>query len=167
MIKESVIVTLLLVATLFGSVPVLSEELEPASEGVPRFQLYVACQPIHVIVEEQTPDAKEIGLTRTRIMAAAEARLRAARIFSEKMTAPFFLHIQVVVARQAFHVQLSLMKRVMDYFSLKDNFAYTWKRDAIGTHVTDSMYILSNLSMLLDEFIAEYFRVNQDACEQK
>ena len=131
------------------------------------FELYVNCQPVHVIVEDPTPDAQEIGLTKTRIMTAAEARLRGARIFSEKMTAPLFLHIHVSVARQAFHIGLSFSKVVVDSFSLKDNFASTWTRDTVGTHTSDSSYILSRVSELIDQFIVEYFLANQAACDQK
>ncbi len=155
---------------LMENASVLAQEhgaFSEGSEGRKKFELYVGCQPIFLVVEEPTPDGKKIGVSRSQIRTAAEARLRGARIFRDKMTERSFLHIQVVVARQAFHIGLSFLKVVVDSFSLKDNFASTWRRDTVGTHTSDSSYILSRVSELIDQFIVEYFLANQDTCEQK
>lgn len=161
---------IIMMLLLMGNATVLAQEhgaFSDGSEGRQKFELYVGCQPIFLVVEEPTPDGKEIGLSRSQIRTAAEARLRGARIFSDKMTGRFFLHIQVFVARQAFHVQLSFVKLVMDYLSQREGGAFTWKWDVTGTHASDGPYIMSVVSRALDEFIVEYFRANQDACDQK
>ena len=45
-----------------------------------RFQLFNNCEPMRLVVEDLSDDAKEIGLTTERLVVAAESRLRGARL---------------------------------------------------------------------------------------
>ena len=159
--KQSILVTALLVTSLFEIGSASAESL-----GKKRLKLFADCQPVHVVVEELTEAEKEIGLTRKQIMTAAESRLRPARIFSEELALPL-LDIAVTVVGRAFNITLLQYKGVKDSLSGEEGNAITWIRAVNGTHSSDRTYILSVLSTLLDEFIAEYYRVNQDACERK
>ena len=176
MIKKSALVTFLLVTILFRTAPVLAEEdmageyklFHNEQEESKSFGLYVDCQPVHVIVEESSPYAEKIGVSRELIMLTAEAHLRKARIFSKEMIQPFFLGIEIAVYDQAFNISLLFGKEVKDsLFSQHGGVGFTWIDGVTGTHDDTSRYILSVLSTRLDRFIVEYFRANQAACDQK
>ena len=118
--KQSIIVTTLLVTSLFEIGSASAESL-----GRKWFELYADCQPVHILVEELVGDEKEIGLTRKEIMTAAEARLRPARIYNEEVALPF-LDISVSVTGQVFHITLLLYKEVKDSLSGEVGSAITW-----------------------------------------
>ena len=171
--KTSIIFTMLLVAMLLRGAPVLAEDGEYGlfnyeQQESQSFGLYVDCQPVHVIVQESSVYAEKIGLTRELIMLTAEAHLRKAKIFSKEMKQPFFLGIEIDVFRQAFNINLFFGKQVKDsLFSKRDGVGFTWINGVIGMHDDEIPYILSVLSKLLDGFIVEYFRANQEACNLK
>lgn len=48
--------------------------------------------------------------------------------------------------------------------------AITWKRTAaamIGAHDKNPGFVLSHISKIMDEFLVEYLRVNDEACRKK
>ena len=67
----------------------------------------------------------------------------------------------------AFNVYIALEKELYDYRTRLDYFATTWHKGITGTYGQDSGYILSAVSRLIDQFLVEYFRVNEKACEKK
>ena len=135
---------------------------ETLHESIDRFKLFSDCQPMSLVVEGLSPDASEIGLTKESIVAAAESRLRAARLYDAE--ARHFLYVSVNVAGPAFSRSLELMKRVHDLSSDTINLAATWSTEATGTHGGDAGYILSAVSQAMDSFLVAFFRVNEAAC---
>ena len=61
--------------------------LTPAAMGQTpeRFELYNACRPVKLVVERLSDRAAAIGLTKQSLQAAAESRLRAARLYTEAL----------------------------------------------------------------------------------
>ena len=53
-----------------------------AASGWERFNLFNACRPMRLVIQDLDDDATEIGLTREMLKAAAESRLRAARLYT-------------------------------------------------------------------------------------
>ena len=74
----------------------LAALLAPAAAGqdagiepsIKRFQLFNACRPMRLVVERLGDDATEIGLKKEALQAAAESRLRAARLYTARIPAP-------------------------------------------------------------------------------
>ena len=123
---------------------------------------------MHLIVEDLHPDATDIGLTREAILAAAESRLRSARIYTSYTSKwTHYLYVQVSVVGGAFGIDMYFNKSVFDLASGENFFASTWSIGKAGTHGRSSSYILSSLSELLDTFLVEYLRVNEEACEKR
>ncbi len=77
------IALMLLFSALFGIAPVFAEhDKRSAKEKREQFELSVDCKPVYLVVEDvqRDADATKIRLTRRDIVAAAESRLRSARI---------------------------------------------------------------------------------------
>lgn len=135
---------------------------ETLHERIDRFELFSDCQPMKLIVEKLSSDASEIGLTKESIVAAAESRLRAARLYDAEAT--HYLYVNVHVVGQAFSRSLVLRKWVHDFSSDISLPATTWDTGATGTHGGDAGYILSGVSQDMDRFLVAFFRVNEAAC---
>lgn len=128
-----------------------------------RFELFNNCIPIDILIEKLDRNARKIGLTKKSIQNAVESRLRTARLYNAKGWA--YLYININVIKPAFHVSTSFHKRVRDVMSGHFSNALTWN---IGTTGTGSAtYILSTLSEHVDEFLAEFLRVNEKACNKR
>ena len=74
---------------------------------------------------------------------------------------------QVTVARGAFSVQIRYAKRVFDPESNQNGGATTWMQSLTGTHVQNVENIVSGLLMLVDQFLTEYLRANEAACNAR
>ena len=130
-----------------------------------RFQLFADCGPMQLTVEKLSEDAKKIGLTEESIQAAAESRLRSARLYSTE--ADQYLYINVNVVDVAFSARLEFNKVVSDPLSGERLYATTWNSSSTGAHAGDSGYILSSVSRHLDRFLVEFLRVNEEACGKR
>ena len=168
--KKAITIIMLLVTVLFGIEPVFAEDKQMSSqERLQQFKLFVNCQPVYLVVEDlhNMPHAEKIGVTKAAIINAAESRLRSARIYTDNSANPYALYINVNVLRSAFSVYIALEKMLYDYRTRLDSPATTWHNGTTGTHGQNSGYILSSVSSLIDQFLVEYFRVNEKACEKK
>lgn len=169
--KKAIAVIMLLVAVLFRIEPVVAEDKQMSSqERLQQFEIFVNCEPVYLTVEgfHNMPHAEKIGLTKTAIINAVESRLRSARVYTNDPANPYQLYINVTVLRSAFSVYIAFHKMLYDFRNRLDGFATTWYRGTTGIHGgQDGGYILSSVSSLIDEFLVEYFRVNEKACEQK
>ena len=157
-----------IVFLLIGNASMVAAEenqLDPSTKSQ-RFKLFFVCVPLSLVVEDVVgPDAKRIGLTKTRIVTMAEAKLRSARLFRDDLKPPF-LYIGVNLLDMAFAVEVALLKPVKDYyFPDLDGLVKTWSESTLGTQNSDSSFILSQISELVDQFIVEYFRANEGTCK--
>lgn len=114
-----------------------------------RFELWHACIPVRLVVEDLPEDAGEIGLLKKDIETAVRARLRGVRIYDE-IASPY-LYVRVNVLSPAFSMVLKFKKRVqvviqiwepktregMDRLVGMDplvGYATTWESGSVGTH---------------------------------
>lgn len=136
------------------------------ASAVDRFGLLNECRPMKLAVEQQSDDAKKIGLTRERLRFAVESRMRSARLYADSSSeaSAAFLHINVNVVRSAFMVNVAYWKRVWDPVSEVLHSAVTWQSGSTGTHANDGGYIVQSLSEHVDRFLVEYLRVNKKDC---
>lgn len=132
-----------------------------------RFRLYDECQPMVLLIT--APDkAKESGITEARLQVAAESRLRAAGLYGGRSEHHFepVLHLLVHVQKLTFVVEVRYMKPVTDQYGLSQ-IATTWSSGDYGSHGgSGSTYIMASVYENLDEFLAAYLRVNEQACKQ-
>ena len=132
-------------------------------ESYEYFKLFAECRPMDLLVEHLSSKAAEIGLTKESIRAAAESRLRAARLFSPESKQYLYINISVVGA--AFSISVEYKKLVYDPLSDLTFSVITWIDGMTGTYSgQQSDYILSSLSEMLDRFLVEFLRVNEEAC---
>ena len=75
-----------------------------------------------------------------------------------------YLYLNVNVVGAAFNISLDYKKNVRDLASDEVYTATTWDGGAVGTHGGNAEYIVSGVSMYLDQFLTEYLRVNEAAC---
>ena len=164
-ILPTVAVALALVLTVPAGAADMGTEID-------RFQLWHACQPVGLLVEDMTDDAGKIGLRKPDIETAVRSRLRGARIYNDR---PSFLHlyVNVNVVGGAFAVGFYFKRFVtvsVPFWLLPERTktpagpATTWNFGSAGTHGGNAGYILSAVARHADKFIDEYLRVNDDAC---
>ena len=140
-------------------------ETSTFEERYARFQLFADCGPMRLVVEELGEDAANIGLTEGPIRAAAESRLRSARLYSTE--ADQYLYIIVTAVGFAYSVDLQYNKNVFDRLSGFSYLTPTWNTASTGMHFGDSGYILSSVSQHIDFFLVEFLRVNEAACGKR
>ena len=141
---------------------------EDRRSRVERFRLFNECQPINlsVVVQITGQDRtmiRELILTEEQVQTTAEARLRSARLYDpEKLND---LRIAVQVVGIAFHISFDFRKAVWDGASEELWWTPTWESASLGSHAGDENLILSSVSRKMDEFLVEYLRVNEEACD--
>lgn len=154
----------LLLAYLLLAVPLPAAAQDDAANRMERFALLSDCQRMLLTVEGLSEDAADIGLTRDSLIAAAESRLRAARLYTDALPGPV-LYVNVTVIEVAFSINLELKKAVLDPASGEIGLATTWDTGSTGTHGGDAGYVVNSVSQHLDHFLADYLRVNESACD--
>ena len=143
-----------------------------ASEALmERFQLYNSCKPIDFLVTVDNLDNGSLhGLTEEDIQAAVESRLRAARLYDSDANSYLFFYVGLMDTSVGwvYNTDVSFKKLVQDEASGQRRFAPTWGRENIGTASSAESLgesILGNVRGYMDQFLAEYLRVNEQACE--
>ena len=141
-------------------------QAETIEESLERFKLFTGCEPIGLSIRELPSDAKEINLTKKAIKNSVESRLRSGRIFNNELL-PYGLDVGVNVVGYSFSISLGFYKPVRD-LNFPELFgpAVSWERVLTGTHGGDANFILSSLSKMIDEFLVEYFKMNEKACNK-
>lgn len=162
--KTSLSVPLIWGLALLSSVP--CAVADTSKERITRFKLFSNCSPMDIVIEDLSPDAKKIGLTKAAIQAAVESRLRSARLYKPGPLKPH-IYVRVSVLRFAFSISLQFKKPLYDRFSDHTFEAPTWEKGFIGTLSGSQGYILSSISELMDRFLVEFLRVNEDACKKR
>ena len=140
-------------------------ESKPCSEagGIDRFELCNTCRPMRLLVEDLDKSAKAIGLTRDRLQVTVESRLRAARLYTEDY-AGHGLSVRVGVVRRSFGLTAEYFKRLSDPVTGETSIASTWQEVSFGAHGDNPGFIVQNLSEIVDKFLVEYLRVNEEDC---
>ena len=111
--------------------------------------------------------AFEIGLTKAALRAAAESRLRGARLYAT-VRLNYYLYLNINVVGRAHSISLEFKKWVYDPASGESYSATTFDIGGTGTHGSGgarSSYILGGVSEYLDQFLLQYLQVNESACE--
>ena len=130
------------------------------------FNLAAFCNPMGVVVESvRNKISRKIGLTEGDLVNAAESRIRAAQLFNDE--SPQYLYININPTKSAFSADVALMRRTQDTGFGFSGIVNVWDDGATGTHGGDGRYVLSVVSRILDRFIAEYLRENEDWCESR
>lgn len=130
---------------------------------IARFQLFNSCAPMNLVVEGLSDDAASIGLTQERLQFAVESRLRGARLYADDQHL-FALYVQANVVGTGFSVDLRFNKTLLDPSTREIGLATTWSNGITGMTSRNPEFVVSQLSNLLDEFLTEYLRVNEEAC---
>ena len=131
-----------------------------------RFDLFHGCDPIFLEVWLHDDKKTVEGLTEERLRFAAESRLRSARVYvryASGFNTPR-LRVSASVGKYFFTVSVAFSKTLHDLHSELRDFVVTWERDTVQPHQRLESALL-DLSGFLDEFLAEYLRVNEEACK--
>ena len=146
--------------------------------GEEAFKLWNDCRPIAFSVHLQGKnEASKIGLTKEAIETAVRSRLRGARIFRDnpdlRSQLPTrerrygFLQVQVHLGGTYVSWSIRFEKLMTDLATDLVGWTPTgWRRGAFGEHAGDGNYILSSIAPVIDEFIDDYLRVNESACDR-
>ncbi len=124
-----------------------------------RFQLFNDCKPMGLAIGSVFDDVQALGIGKENVEAAVESRLRVARLYTTD--APAFLY--VLASRYA--IQLQYRKPVRDLASEETRSIPTYARVAEVRDGT-AAGILLEIAKLLDLFLVDYLKVNDDACGQ-
>ena len=107
--------------------------------------LYADCEGMDIVVEKMTEDAVEIGLQRSAIRNALEARIRAAGIYHNLGPAGRqFISATTKVVSRAFHVELALHRYVEDAGFGISGTVVVWRNGFTGTHGQNAAYIVGH-----------------------
>ena len=152
-------------AMLAAAVPAAGQVQDPYATQAERFQLFSECAPMQVWAGAFVTDADAVArsLTNEALRATAESRLRAARLYAD--AAPYGLSIAVNVTGPAFSIGVDFDQWLLNPSTRQQGWARTWTRGSVGTHGNDAGYIRSFVAEYLDQFLADYLRVNESACQ--
>lgn len=159
----------------------MAQDREEFAERHDRFSLYTGCDEVEFHVDVDIENSS-LSLSAETVRSVVEARLRAARLYKgdDGLYQPQYLRVEVSGASAAFNVRLQFF-RLMTWWSFDGQlakwwrqeypdrdepigFASTWANRAVGTHDGTPTIVLSVVSQLMDDFLVEYLRVNEEAC---
>ena len=136
-----------------------------------RFDLWNGCERVGLLVEGLPDRARKIGLREATIETTVRSRLRGARIYTDRLIAPY-LYVNVNVGGPAYTVTVQFERKVMVLLPATPKGtgdltgqAPTWQTASMGTHGGTAAFVLSSVAQDVDRFIDEYLRVNADACD--
>lgn len=154
----------------------LLRDIVSANEESEQFSLFNECRPLDFLVNLQSEKSSGLGLTETGLRAAAESRLRGARLYDQ--TAPDYLSLQVTalpvesengrsLGGHAVTLSLELRRRLCWE---EDHSVCAWGavwEDAELYLVpgNDSGFVMERFREIFERFLADYLRRNEDACE--
>ena len=151
-----------------------------------RFKLFNACRPMQLAVSVLTmtddgkfysePDHEALSQGEVQFLMpsekafqeAAESRLRVARLYTEDILKArgSYLRVDIFVVDGVANLSVAYSKEVTDEFGTLGR-AETWRRSGTSPRGSNAIEALFNLSSILDGFLVEYLRVNEEACEAK
>ena len=140
--------------------------VEETSEEIKRFQLFNNCQPICLTVHTLPDYVVKLGLTLGTIQNAAESRLRSASLHDNRPLNSC-LDIRVAVVEQIVIATVEFRKRILDRFTDYSGLALTWRTGVFVRHENRPELIMSHITRLMDKFLVEFLRVNDEACRKK
>ena len=130
-----------------------------------KYQLFVNCQPINLKIETASAEAQRVGWTLPRLRRVVASRLRAVDLYTDEFT-PSHLLVRVrEVSFGAMDVSVDFVKALRDPITDLPGFSMTWGSTIIIAPGEAQTYLPKAVSQLLDEFLNEYFRVNEPACD--
>ncbi len=140
---------------------------QPELERFMRFALYNECRGVALTANDANDTLADsgIGLTAGDIEDLAVERLRAAGLHADLDGASPFVGMEVSVAGAAHNVSLVLYKIMSDDVSGVRAFGMSWMFQVTGTHGDAPERVLSDASKVVDRFLTDYRRVNDDACD--
>ena len=133
-----------------------------------RFQLFNYCNAVDLGVsvelnQDEDSGLRKLSLAEEQVRTAVEARLRSARLYDSEAQPYVFAIIHVYNA--TFNARVEFNKPFWDLASVERGLATTWRVSSTGTHGGNGSYILSWVGRHVDQFLVEYLRVNEEACE--
>ena len=139
-----------------------AERLQPK---IDRFNLYTNCQSIGYVPDLSIEDSS-IELSYEDLYRSLESRFRSILIYDA--SASHYVWIDVRVVGSVFLVEANFNKLLYDPITSTDQFVTTWESDVLGTHGHNGDFILYQVYRKIDEFLAEYLRVNtEQECTRK
>ena len=127
-----------------------------------RFELWADCKPMRVGVGVEDEGKAAARLTEESVRSAVESRMRAARLYSDEGTG---LWLDVLVDRIAggpFLIAIVFRKIQLDMETGQGGLSVSWRTGSFGTGAPE--FVRSTLAEHMDEFLAAYLRVNEEAC---
>lgn len=106
-----------------------------------------------------------IGVAASGIERLAEQRMRDAGLYADLDGISPFVGIKITVAGAAHNVSLVPYKTMTDAASGERAFGMSWANQTTGIHGGDPERIRSDAAALVDGFLRDYRRVNDDACD--
>ena len=131
-------------------------------------ELFAQCAQVKYFLlgGEQKDLDKLLSLTRDSIENAVESRLRSARLYNK--AARQYLLVNITMMKPStYGVNLRLKRWLPDLGYGRGGVVTVWTTGSIGAHGGRGQYLLGVVSKHLDKFLAEYLRVNEEACAKK
>ena len=132
-----------------------------------QFRFFNNCEPIGLRVAIEG-ESSQLNITEKAITNTVESRLRSARIFTDSYNE--FLVVDVSIVGPAYNVYVAFVKSLEDY-RLSEHLssplpvvgsAHTWQSGSTGVHAGQEGFILSQLSQIVDGFLVDYLKANQE-----
>lgn len=174
-----------LAALLLPFTPIAAQENDYAAQ-IDTFDLFTRCAKMDLLVTVQDTKNNLPRLTELSVERAVRSRLRAAQLYDEESFS--YLYVSVLIVDRASSISVELRRRVAvgevvdmrwDRVAragvaaaiaaetlghvMRIGMATTWRSSSMGVNL-DAGDLRDSVAQLLDEFIDEYLRVNDDAC---
>lgn len=141
------------------------------AEDFAQHQLFVKCQPIWANIQEPSPEAQEVGLTKHMLENLVKSRLRASGIYADptktgnSTKVSGWIEVEVRSVGEITNVRMVFVKFLYDAFSGLTGPSDTWAHNQpLLTRQGDPEVLLGLTRFMLELFLKAFFDVNQVAC---
>ena len=147
-----------------------------ATDSGPRFELFGFCNPMATRIQarfREDVDPNNHWVAVDRVHNLVESRLRAARLYlaPDSYFAGLDIHdrlsIHFLFNGRAVFVELSYEKHLDDPSSGERALVSTWTLRSLGLHNRDGNSLMQTLSEMVDRFVLEFLRVNDEDCRRR
>ena len=144
---------------LIAEVPVAAQELDDWD----RFRFWNGCGALGLVIDLDS-QVRSTGLSERQIESRVRRALEAAELYDPEAERGY-LFVKVRVAGAVRVVDFEFYKWMLDTLSGTSGYVAAWSQRGVGAREAEQ--ILAGLAARTDEFIAEFLRVNADACHQQ
>lgn len=155
--------SILCLALLTGAALSASDALAQSQHAYPRLVID-KFRTVDLTLDPLSDEANQLGISSHGVRTLAHMRMRMAGIDITERKDSASIYLNVDVKGPAYHVRISMLRPVsyLVHGEARKTLAETWYDETMGIHDGDRKSLDAGIVKMLDRFVEEYIRINNE-----